>query len=117
MPIGGICGALYGDCNIEASYNLANINCKNIQENGNANITCGGIVGQTEKGEININKCFNSGKIIASGGNTKVIVGGILGNMMSTGNLKNCYNTGDIYGENEFDISIGGIIRKSIYKC
>lgn len=102
MPVGGICGTFFGNV-IENSYNLASIKCKNIKpENGNANITLGGIVGQIEGEEVNINKCFNKGNLTADGGNNEIEIGGICGNYTSTVDtmiIKNSYNNAKIVGK------------------
>ena len=69
------------EASIENCYNLANINATNIQEEeGRADIGCGGILGQ---GKANINKCYNKGNIVVDGGNNIVNVGGILGRLIS----------------------------------
>ena len=103
MPVGGICGTMYNGGDIINSYNLATIECKNIcEKQGNNNISCGGIVGQVEGEEANIDKCFNKGNITANGGNTTVSVGGITGTLTYNGNncsLKNCYNNAKIQGK------------------
>ena len=102
MPVGGICGTFFGNV-IENSYNLASIECKNIKpENGNANITLGGIVGQIEGEEVTINKCFNKGNLTADGGNNEIEIGGICGNYTSTVDtmiIKNSYNNAKIVGK------------------
>ena len=99
--VGGLVGQFFGKADIENSYNLASISCKNIKsENGGANISCAGIIGQTGDGEINIEKCFNRGNITADGGYNDINVAGICGgaNPNNTGKIKNCYNSGKIEG-------------------
>lgn len=83
-----------------AAYITAKIsNCYNIGiVNGNEAPT-GGIVGSLSG---DITKCYNRGKI----NNGKSLTGGIIG-IQSRGNVNDCYNTGDILGE---DISITGEI-------
>ena len=114
MPIGGICGILHGNT-IENSYNMASIECKNIKEdNGNANIVLGGIVGQVEGEEININKCFNRGDITVDGGNNEIEIGGICGMANTLNNIsiiKNSYNNAKIVGKTlNGSYNIAGII-------
>ena len=121
MPVGGICGGTKGSANIEDCYNLASIECENINETQyNANIACGGIAGQTaaensdDNEVVNIEKCFNRGNINADGGNTQVIVGGIIGycNISSiTSTIRNCYNNATIQGSTSSNMnrSVGGI--------
>ena len=112
--VGGLVGQFFGKADIENSYNLANINCKNIKsENGGANISCAGIIGQTGDGEINIEKCFNRGNITADGGYNDINVAGICGgaNPNNNGKIKNCYNSGRLEGNSLQGRSIiGGII-------
>ena len=95
MPVGGLCGVMQEEANIENCYNLANINATNIKEGwGSADIGCGGIVGQ---GKANINKCSNKGKIVANGGDNYINIGGICGHL-DDGYIKNCYNNAEIEG-------------------
>ena len=141
MQTGGLCGNMLEEGNIENCYNLASIECKNIKrEDGNADLSCGGIVGQ---GEININKCFNEGNLNANGGSNQIFIGGIcgfpkvgiiknsyncakiemtsetskecyiggIGGMSSSSNIMYCYNSGQIIGEAK-DLFIGGIIAR-----
>ena len=116
MPVGGICGVMQEEANIENCYNLANINATNIQEEvGVANLNCGGIVGQ---GEININKCYNKGNIVLEGGNNGVSGGGICGMQYNDGTIENCYNNAKIEASSnikrdEDRVYIGGIIGTS----
>ena len=113
-PVGGICGVLHGSSNIEKCYNLASIECENTKEEyGDANITCGGIVGQIEDEQVNINKCFNKGSINVDGEKNQAVTGGIVGSVNSINSeIKNSYNTSKIYGKSEADISVGGIIGR-----
>ena len=117
-PVGGLCGVFNGSADIKNSYNLANIVCKNIKkENGGANISCAGIIGQTGDGEINIEKCFNRGNITADGGCNDINVAGICGgaNPNNTGEIKNCYNSGRLEGNLlQGRGIIGGIIGQHI---
>ena len=108
-PVGGLCGVMQEEASIENCYNLANINATNIQEEeGRADIGCGGILGQ---GKANINKCYNKGNIVVDGGNNIVNVGGILGRLISNSDfIKNCYNTGNIEVKSNSATTIGGII-------
>ena len=97
QPVGGICGALYSnEGSIENCYNLANIECKNNQKKqGNSNISCGGILGQSGRGGF-INKCTNKGKINIDGGINDINLGGICGNFALGKNIKNSYNVAKI---------------------
>ena len=112
MPVGGLCGVQQGGGTIENCYNLANINCENISVSGSANITCGGIVGQTQDVNIVLNKCFNMGNINANGNANRTIVGGICGAANSGNIIKNCYNNANVQGtiEGQPKMSIGGIV-------
>ena len=121
MPVGGICGGTKGSANIEDCYNLASIECKNINETQyDANITCGGIAGQTtaensdDNEVVNIEKCFNRGNINVDGGNTQVLVGGIIGSCTTssiTSTIRNCYNNETIQGSTSSNVTrgVGGI--------
>ena len=98
MPVGGLCGVSFGSSNIENCYNLSIINCTNNKEEyGEANITLGGIVGQTGVGtnDIEISNCYNVGKVENQGwadiGN---IIGGAYGNRKII--LKNNYFSREI---------------------
>ena len=101
MMVAGLCGATLGNVSIENCYNLANIESKNNRSGAyNANIVCGGILGQAnvnneeDNAIVNIQRCFNKGNINADGGNTQVAVGGIMGAESGGAiiNIKNCYN-------------------------
>ena len=122
MPVGGICGGTKGSANIENCYNLASIECKNINETQyNGNITCGGIAGQisaensNDNEVVNIENCFNRRNINANGGNTLVLVGGIVGadaeNSVNS-NINNCYNNAKIQGSTSSNMNrgVGGIV-------
>ena len=113
MPVGGVCGVMQEKGNIENCYNLANIECENIKKGwGDADIGCGGIVGQ---GYANINKCYNKGNILAKGGENTVSIGGICGHL-DNGYIKNSYNTGKVDASSEQtkgESYIGGIIGAS----
>ena len=110
-PVGGLCGNMQEEGNIENCYNLANINATNTQEEvGVADLTCGGIVGQ---GKANINKCYNKGDIVVDGGNNAVCVGGISGMTSNNYFIKNCYNTGNIEVKSNTVTTTGGIIGKT----
>ena len=113
MPVGGLCGVMKEEANIENCYNLASINATNIKEDlGDADIGCGGILGQ---GEANINKCYNKGKLVVNGENNQITVGGIVGNLVNSGNIhtvENCYNNGTIQASSatQYYYSVGGVI-------
>ena len=125
MPVGGLCGVMQGNGDIENCYNIANINCENIkEETGSANITCGGIVGQTENEEVIISKCFNKGNIFVNGGNNETIVGGICGAINSGEIIKNCYNSAIVKGTTKAQtlsaIRVGGIVgnlNSDLFNC
>ena len=119
MPVGGLCGAMQEESNIENCYNLANINVTNTKEDaGDADIGCGGILGQ---GNANINKCYNKGNIVAKGGNNTMIVGGVCG-YLNNGSLKNSYNSAEINIDTKTiagsttTTAIGGIIGEAFGK-
>ncbi len=114
MPVGGLCGVMKEGKIIENCYNLANITCKNIkEEGGGADIGCGGIVGQ---GTLNINKCYNKGNINADAGNQVMSVGGICGHTeIDSDYIKNCYNMAEVkaYSNVNTECYVGGIIGMS----
>ena len=73
------------------------------------NAVAGGIVGQSSVNAGIINACCNNGNIKAdSNANLNAIVGGIIG--YSRGEVKNCYNTGNIEGYSNKSVKIGGIV-------
>ena len=97
MDVGGICGLMQKEANIENCYNLANINATNIkEETGGADISCGGIIGKTSS---NIDKCYNKGNILGNGGVNSLYIGGICGTS-NEGEIKNCYNNANLEGVN-----------------
>ena len=106
MQVGGICGLLNNGGSVEKCYSTANVTATNISYEGN--VISGGIVGQANPGAVIIDKCYNTGSILADGGeNTEVNVGGIIG--FSRNEIKNCYNTGNIEGKSDLTIDVGGI--------
>ena len=113
MPVGGLCGTMSKKANIENCYNLADIESENIKEGyGDADIGCGGIVGQ---GYANINRCYNKGNINVNGGENRVAVGGICGHL-DDGYIKNSYNNGRVEASSEQtkgECYIGGIVGAS----
>ncbi len=114
MPIGGVCGVMESKGNVEECYNLANIQCYNVKETqGNADIGCGGVVGQ---GKVNMNRCYNKGNLLADGGNNNVSIGGIIGHSTSIGEeqseiIQNCYNAGTIVSSSDTNLEnyVGGV--------
>ena len=119
-PVGGLCGVMQEKANIENCYNLANINVTNIkEETGDADIGCGGILGQ---GNANINKCFNKGKIVAKIVNNTMMVGGICGHL-DGGYIKNCYNSatvtanGNSQENGAYIAGIAGAISTELSNC
>ena len=112
MGVGGLCGEMKEEGNIENSYNFADIECKNIKEEyGKADISCGGIVGQ---GYTNINKCFNRGNLKVNGEKNQVFAGGIVG-FPKMGTIKNSYNCAKIeaISETSNECYVGGIAGMS----
>ena len=115
MPVGGLCGVMQEEANIENCYNLASIKATNVKEDlGDADIGCGGIVGQ---GTVNINKCYNRGRIEVDGGNNQILVGGIIGSLVDSGTtrtIKNCYNNAEIEGKSKtaYQMHLGGIVGR-----
>ena len=85
------------------------LNCSNetiINTNQTSQTCCGGIVGWIDS-VVNIEKCFNSGKITINSTSGKI--GGIIGYSGAKGMLKNSYNIGSLSAENVEDLQIGGI--------
>ena len=120
MSVGGVCGNMQEQNDIENCYNLANINVTNIkEETGDADIGCGGILGQ---GNANINKCFNKGKIVAKIVNNAMLVGGICGHL-NGGYIKNCYNSatvtanGNSQENGAYIAGIAGAISTELSNC
>lgn len=100
------------------------INIKNCSNNGYVhsvgNYSNGGILGFHRDGALNITNCFNETKI---GENSAGYSGGIVGqytgvdyNSDRTLNIYNCYNTGNILGENYCGGILGyqGLTAKTI---
>ena len=93
---GGMEGFSASGCVIEDCYNIGEIAAKSI--------AAGGIIGRAEE-TINIKYCYNTGKITS--GKSYDYVGGIIGyNNSSSGEITNCYNLGELRGENY----VGGIV-------
>lgn len=111
LTVGGVCGIMRESSSIENSYNLSNIICNNTNTENNyeADISCGGIVGQ---GDFYINKCFNEGNIYVDGGNNCISVGGIIGHIDYRRIIKNCYNVGKIEGikQQNYEGYVSGIV-------
>ena len=84
-------------------YNYGNVTAENVYSSGSSNI--GGIVGTSDS--ISIHHCYNYGNIKAN----QSYVGGIVGYfyISSSGEIQNCYNTGEIIGEDR----VGGIIGEA----
>ena len=114
--IGGVVGMMDGSIS----------NCGNsgtITATSTGRLVVGGVIGDQHG---NIDNCFNTGKITAvssiprgynnyGDGETtgRVLVGGIAGySNYDRIHIRNCYNTGDIYGEAIYDVeaNVGGII-------
>jgi len=101
--IGGIIGET-----VSATIN----NCSN---EGNIHLdsfgTVGGIVGQSSK-NTTISNCFNTGTISGTGG-SKDCSTSFAGIVASSGNVYNCYNTGNVFAETNKSeaggVSISGI--------
>ena len=99
--IGGICGAQTNNGTIEKCSNNIELDLDNNGEIGEADISCGGIVGQnndTNPHTLNINECYNRAKISAHAENVRIVAGGILGSTssLSQTQITNSYNTGKI---------------------
>ena len=110
MSVGGVCGNMQEQNDIENCYNLANITCRNTLEGyGDADIACGGILGQRY---ANINKCYNKGNITIDGGDNNITIGGICGSLRK-GALKNSYNNAKIdvnsTNEDSTEANVAGI--------
>ena len=101
---GGICGVLDSEATIENCINESNILVEN-----NSGPVAGGIVGQSSANTGIINASCNTGTIQANGKeNAEINVGGIIG--YSRGEVKNCYNTGNVNGKSNKVVKIGGIV-------
>ena len=97
-------GGLVGQCNDGVFLNCSNETI--INTNQTSQTCCGGIVGWIDS-VVNIEKCFNSGKITINSTSGKI--GGIIGYSGAKGMLKNSYNIGSLSAENVEDLQIGGI--------
>ena len=97
-------GGLVGQCNDGNIFNCSNETI--INTNQTSQTQCGGIIGCIDK-VVNIEKCFNSGKITINSTSGKI--GGIIGYGGAKGMLKNSYNIGSLSAENVEDLQIGGI--------
>jgi len=100
FAIGGIAGAIAGNCNIENCINNGKISSTTASFNTNI----GGIVGQTSI-EGKIVNCTNTGEISSMNN----IVGGIVGSGVwydGVTIIENCINSGEITGNDE----VGGIV-------
>ena len=115
MSVGGVCGNMQEQNDIENCYNLANITCRNTLEGygGDNNITIGGICGSLRKGALK--NSYNNAKIDVNSTNedsTEANVAGICGGVATEdkANVENCYNSGEIIGKGVDYLIIGGIV-------
>ena len=101
------------EVNIEKCFNLGNVNA----DAGDTLVVAGGIIGAKSDTSLNLNikNCYNNAKIQGSGsGEWLDKVGGIVG-YLNSATLSNCYNTGDVIGIQNGNVTgdivlIGGII-------
>ena len=124
--LGGIVGIQTKNARkIENCSNEIDFTATNQGEMGSADITCGGIVGQIERniseGVTEIYECVNRGNIDIDTNKVAGYFGGILGNPLSTGKIKNCYNIANIKASGAEDgntnqiLRLGGIIANTNY--
>ena len=120
--VGGICGYAKNQAKITNCSNIAIINLKVEEYENDINaemiVGFGGILGMQEKKKEEkpiVENCFNEGKIsIEVNKNRNVFIwaiGGVVG--VNAGELKNCYNKGEIvvFGKENTDINtiVGGV--------
>ena len=118
--VGGIIGYLssyynYGDRTATSVYNCYFDGEINADTGRYDSITAGGIIGMASNRSIlNLENCYNLGNItIASEADeysSYADIGGIVGRASSSFIIKNCYNTGDIFGP----CRVGGICGYSL---
>ena len=89
--VGGIVGQAEDSSTVETSYNKGSVY-------GNANNT-GGIAGKLFQNCI-LENCYNIGEVTGE----QDYIGGIVGHIQAS-NVKNCYNTGIIKGDNATEIN------------
>lgn len=90
--------------------NIADIYCHNTHSyygNDMGILLIGGLFSSSGTNSEIIN-CYNKGNVTAINDNESVLVGGICGK--GEGIIKNCYNTGNIYGKAETILRIGGVL-------
>ena len=98
--IGGIVGGTYKTTYIEGCKNFGTIT-KSKDSSSSTVARLGGIVGSTCDTTTYITNCDNYGTVkLVSGAKNDYGVGGIVGSNYSTSVtvIKNCYNSGDVYG-------------------
>ena len=108
IACGGITGGVQENNNarIERCFNRGDINA----DCGNVQVFVGGILGTTNQADnFSLKNCYNNAKIQGSTSTTQAnYVGGIAGYLSST-NLSNCYNVGDVIGIKNGNITTGDI--------
>lgn len=98
---GGVLGQLSINCNAVNCYNIGNITSSTTSE------MIGGIVGYSHNSHLK--KCYNEGTI-KSDTNIISVAGGIVGSLTSKSLLEECFNNGEIQGDN----IIGGILGQNL---
>lgn len=107
--VGGIVGGTgtggSGHLNIINCYNEGKITFSESKINNGICWGVGGIIGEFRSNEtiknLNLFNCYNIGEL-----NSLSYVGGLLGRTWAEGivDIKNCFNTGKIYGTNKYNI-------------
>lgn len=106
VAAGGIVGALEDQSTVKLCANYGKVNAVS-----GSNVSSGGVVGGGAY-NCDIDACFNEGEVQATAG-AQVRAGGIIGTHGS-GNITNCYNTGEISVTNRLSFAssfsaLGGV--------
>lgn len=99
--VGGICGYAVDEVSIIKSVNTGTVSVESYQ--------AGGILGYVGDGACYIEYCYNIGNISYTGSGTISTVGGICGQLLSGGQIRNSYNVGTIPN----GTNCGGIIGQN----
>ncbi len=92
---GGLVGYLegYDSDSHSASHIITKIENSWNEGNIEGGAYLGGIIGQASGATLNVNNVFNSGNVTSY---STAFAGGLIGSLLSAGEIKNAYNTGNI---------------------